>query len=430
MDYKFERLFMRTISITKEQARRFLVSYHGLSGSGFSKGKEGILEYLKRVGCIQFDPLNIVGHNQELVLQSRIDGFKPHMLEELLYKDRKLVDGWDKVMSIYTTSDWPYFSRYRASNLERLCSEDRPILPYLPLIRKEINTRGPLSSIDLQYDESVNWPWGPTRVSRAALESMWFWGEVIIHHKVNTRKYYDFACRYLPTELLNTPDPNETFEQYRDWRICRRIGGVGLLWSKPGDAWLEIPETKTPERLQSIQRLLSAGILSEIAVEGVNVPFYIRSKDQNTMENVLSNTSDGTSSQSAANIPARSRKPEARILAPLDNMLWDRRMISELFDFDYRWEVYKPESERKFGYYVLPVLYGDRFIGRFEPSYDKKTKTLTVKNWWCESGVKQTKSLQHALVKCFRRFAGYLGANRIEPGEDLNPTMLDLIRDV
>ena len=421
---------MRTISISKEQARRFLLSYHGLSGPGLSKGKDGIVEYFNRVGCIHFDPLNIVGHNQELVLQSRIDGFKPCMLDELLYKDRKLVDGWDKVMSIYNTSDWPYFSRYRASNLERLCSEDRPIVPYLPLIREEINIHGPLSSIDLQYDESVNWPWGPTRVSRAALESMWFWGEVIIHHKVNTRKYYDFAVRHLPHELLSTPDPNETFDQYRDWRICRRIGGVGLLWAKPGDAWLEIPETKTPERLESIQRLLSAGKLTEIAIDGINVPFYIRSTDQNIMENVLSNIPGGTFSPSGSNVPARSRKPEARILAPLDNMLWDRRMISELFDFDYRWEVYKPESERKYGYYVLPVIFGDRFIGRFEPSYDKKAKTLTIKNWWWENGVRQTKPMQHALVKCFRRFAGYLGANRIEPGENLNDSVKNWIRDI
>ncbi len=392
---------MRSLSINKEQARRFLLSYHGLSGSRFSSGKDGILEYMKRVGCIQYDPLNIVGHNQELVLQSRIDNFRSVMLDELLYKERLLLDGWDKVMSIYCTEDWPYFSRYRAANLERLCSVEKPVTPYLPLIREEIRMQGPLSSIDLKYDESVNWPWGPTRVSRAALESMWFWGELVIHHKVNTRKYYDFTARQLPLDTLNTPDPNETFEEYRDWRIYRRIGGIGLLWSKPGDAWLEIPETKTPERLESLQRLLSVGKLTEVSVDGINVPFYIRSIDLNIMENVIQ-------------LPACSGKPEARILAPLDNMLWDRRMISELFGFDYRWEVYKPQAERKYGYYVLPVLYGDRFIGRFEPFYDKKSRTLVIKNWWWENCVKQTKAIQHALEKCFMRFADYLGATGID----------------
>jgi len=392
---------MDAIQITKTQARRFMLKYHGLYGKRLHRGKIGILEYIRKVGCIQYDPLNIVGHNQELVLQSRIDGFNPAMLRELLYDDRLLVDGWDKVMSIYLTSDWPYFSRYRASRLEWLGSPDKPVVPFLPLIRNELQQRGPLSSIDLGYDEAVGWPWGPARVSRAALESMWFWGELIIHHKVHTRKYYDFASRYLPEELLNAPDPNETFEQYRDWRIYRRIGGTGFLWDRPGDAWLEIPETRTPERRESIQRLLTSGKLSEINVEGIKAPLYMRTCDMSVLEEIRHD----------------SRTPSLRthILAPLDNMLWDRRLVKEIFDFDYRWEVYKPQSERDYGYYVLPVLCGDRFIARFEPGFDKKSKILVIKNWWWEAGIKPTKAMQRELSKCFALFAEYLGARSIVP---------------
>ncbi|HWR60764.1 MAG TPA: crosslink repair DNA glycosylase YcaQ family protein, partial [Clostridia bacterium] len=333
---------MGTYEITKEQARIFMLSYHGLSGRAHPKGKEAILAYISRVGCIQFDPLNIVGHNQELVLQSRIDGFKPSMLQELLYKDRLLVDGWDKQMSIYHTGDWPYFSRYRANNFERLGNKERPVVPYLPLIRKEIKERGPLSSIELEFDQAVDWPWGPTRVSRAALESMYLWGELIIHHKVNTRKVYDFAERHLPKELLELQDPNETFEQYRDWRILRRIGGIGLLWAKAGDAWLDIPETGTPQRMESIQRLLASGRLAEVRVEGITAPLYMRSEFLPLLQEPATPSSS----------------PGTHILAPLDNLLWDRRLIKELFSFDYRWEVYKPQQERTYGYYVLPVIYG------------------------------------------------------------------------
>lgn len=383
-----------------------MLKYHGLYGNRLPRGKKGILEYMRRVGCIQYDPLNIVGHNQELVLQSRIDGFRPAMLQELLYKDRLLLDGWDKVMSIYLTSDWPYFSRYRASRLEWLGSPDKPVVPFLPLVRNELEQRGPLSSIDLEYDQTVQWPWGPTRVSRAALESMWFWGEVIIHHKVNTRKYYDFACRYLPEDLLNAPDPNETFERYRDWRISRRIGGTGLLWDRPGDAWLEIPGTKTPERRESIQRLLGEGTLSEINVEGVKAPLYMRTSDMPVLDEIVYETADGRKG-------FRAPSPRAHILAPLDNLLWDRKLVKEMFDFDYRWEVYKPQSERSYGYYVLPVLYGDRFIARFEPGFDKKSKTLVIKNWWWEAGVKPTKPIQRRLAKCFSLFSEYLGADNI-----------------
>jgi len=451
---------MSSIQITKEQARRFMLYYHVLSGSVHPKGKEAVLAYINRVGCIQFDPLNIVGHNQELVLQSRVDGFKPSMLQEMLYKDRLLVDGWDKQMSIYRSSDWPYFRRYRATNLENLGNKERPVAPFLPLIRKELKERGPLSSIELEFNQSVNWPWGPTRVSRAALESMWFWGELIIHHKVHTRKVYDFAVHLLPKELLESPDPNETFEQYRDWRILRRIGGVGLLWAKQGDAWLEIPETKTPQRIESIQRLLASSKIIEIYVEGITAPLYMKSEHLPMMEEVLSYQDGGTihtdplhhSSDSfncisvpatcstgmhgcSTALPTNTLAPSARILAPLDNMLWDRRLVKELFDFDYRWEVYKPQSERTYGYYVLPVLYGDRFVARFEPGFDKKTRTLVIKNWWWEKDIqnsksKPTKAMQRELTKCFRRFAAFLGAEKVLPGENLESSVTGWLKHV
>jgi uncharacterized protein YcaQ len=426
---------MDAIRITKEQARWFLLSYHGLCGLKQYKGKDGIMAYVSRVGCIQFDPLNIVGHNQELVLQSRIDGFRPAMLQELLYRDRLLIDGWDKVMSIYTASDWPYFRRYRAENLERLGNDERPVTPFLPHVRKEIEERGPLSSIELDFDQTVDWPWGPTRVSRAALESMNFWGELIIHHKVNTRKVYDFAERHLPKELLEAPDPNESFEQYRDWRICRRIGGVGLLWAKPGNAWLEIPEAKTAQRLESISGLLALGKLVKVDVESINAPLYMRAVDLPIMQELLSTAStsaaDGTIPQ-VQNPCANNRfsKPAAYILAPLDNLLWDRRLVKELFDFDYRWEVYKPQAERKYGYYVLPVLYGDRFAARFEPGYDKKSKILVIKNWWWEKDVTPTKAMQRELTICFRRFADYLGAESILPGDSLQSNVPKWLNDI
>jgi hypothetical protein len=104
----------------------------------------------------------------------------------------------------------------------------------------------------------------------------------------------------------------------------------------------------------------------------------------------------------------------AVVMAPLDNLLWDRRMLKELFDFDYRWEVYVPADKRRYGYYVLPVLYGDRFIARFEPGNDTKRSLLTIKNWWWESGTNPSDVMKADLVGCFRRFLEYLGAHRLQ----------------
>ena len=103
----------------------------------------------------------------------------------------------------------------------------------------------------------------------------------------------------------------------------------------------------------------------------------------------------------------------AAIIAPLDNLLWDRELVEQLFDFKYRWEVYKPVVEREYGYYVLPILFGDRFIARFEPGREKKSGALIIKNWWWEEGIEKTEEMFNALRDCFQRFSGYLGTDTI-----------------
>lgn len=103
----------RTLKLTRREARRVLLAQQGLLPPRALAGKAGIINYIRRVGCIQFDPLNIIGRSPEIVLQARVGDFRPAMLAELLYQDRALLDGWDKMMAIYRTEDWPYFRRQR-----------------------------------------------------------------------------------------------------------------------------------------------------------------------------------------------------------------------------------------------------------------------------------------------------------------------------
>ena len=387
------------MEITNGQARRFILAHQGLCPPYELEGKSGVLNHIHRVGCIQFDPLNIVGHNPELVLQARVSDFRPLMLQELLYQDRKLLDGWDKMMSIYSVEEWPYFRRRREAKRRNPGRSHGAVTSILPQVRKEIEERGPLSSIDLDFDQTVDWSWAPTRLARAALESMYFWGELVIHHKVNTRKVYDFANSHIPEELLLARDPNETEEQYHDWYVLRRIGSVGLLWGRSGGAWLAMPGIKSSERRLALTRLLQQGKVLEVRVEGMESPLYVRSEDQSSLNQVLD-----------SDVQA----PHAVILAPLDNLLWDRRFVEEMFDFYYRWEVYKPVAERRYGYYVLPVLHGDRFVARFEPGRDKKSGALIIKKWWWESGVSQSERMHLNLLHCFKRFLNYLGTDNLQ----------------
>jgi len=387
-------------TITKQQARRFMLAHQNLWPPRGLRGKSGVLEHIRRVRCLQFDPLNIVGRNPELVLQARVGDFQPSMLDELLYQDRKLLDGWDKMRSIIPVEDWPYFRRRREGAKNHRGRSRDEVDAIVPKVRQELEVRGPLSSIDLDFGQTVDWSWAPTRLARAALESMCNWGELIVHHKVNTRKVYGFAHELIPQEIWSAPDANETIEQYHDWYVHRRLGSVGLVQEGGGaaGAWLGLPGIKSKERAVIIERLLQRGQLLQVDVEGLAQPCYVRCQDVATLDGVLCDD----------DLPLH-----ASIIAPLDNLIWDRRFIEALFDFSYVWEVYKPVAQREYGYYVLPVLYGDRFVARFEPGRGRVREALTIQNWWWEREVTPSPEMQAALIDCFRQFTTYLGQDRL-----------------
>lgn len=387
-------------TLTREQARRFVLAHQGLWPPRELRGEGGILNFVGRVGCIQFDPLDVVGRNPDLVLQARVAGFRPAMLQSLLYETRVLVDGWDKNAAIYRVEDWPYFERRRQAVRRNPGKSPEAVRDALAAVRRAVEEGGPLSSLDLDLKGSVDWSWGPTRVGRATLESMYDWGELVIHHRVHTRKVYDFAQRHIPERILSAPDPNESEAAYHDWYVLRRIGSVGLMWNRAGDAWLGMGGIKSRERTAALARLVEEGRVVRVRVEGVKPVLYARTEDWYALEPVLEESSP----------PAR-----AAFIAPLDNLLWDRRFVKGLFDFSYTWEVYKPAAERVYGYYVLPVLYGDRFVARFEP--ERGEGELIIRNWWWEQGVTPSESMRRALLDCFDGFLGYLGAEMLRVDE-------------
>ena len=399
--------------LTKRQARQFILAYQNLLPPRIIYGKEEIYKYIKKVGCIQYDPLNMVGYNPYLVLQSRVKDFKPQQLQKLLYSERKLLDGWDKNMSIYTVEDWPYFKRYREQAYEKY-NLNESIKKVLPEIREIIEEKGPISSSDIALDTKIDWSWAPTRVSRAVLESMYFWGELIIHHKVGTRKFYDFTKKYIPQTILSMPDTNRTIEQYFEWYVKRRIQAVGLLWNRSGDAWLGIRWMKSKERNEAIMSLVEKDELIPITVNDIKYPFYVHKEDKLLLNEIIQGTKE---------------QHQVSFIAPLDNMMWDRKLIKELFKYEYKWEVYTPVSKRKYGYYVLPVLFGDKFIARFEPKYNQKSRLLEIINWWWEPNIVITEEIKTEIACCLNDFLRYLGARDINVICDDN-TIRGIVKEV
>ena len=154
------------------------------------------------------------------------------------------------------------------------------------------------------------------------------------------------------------------------------------------------------QRIQAFEALEKAGSVTPVQVEGIRCPLYLRSEDLPLLEGILAGASD--------------EKPRLEFLAPLDPMLWDRKLLETLWDYAYSWEIYTPAEKRKYGYYVLPMLHGDRFVGRIEAAAERKTGTLAVRNVWFEDGVRRTKKLAQAVDGAVARLARLNKCEKIE----------------
>ncbi len=383
---------MNEIRVTKSQARRFLVRYHGFFGRRKS-GKAGVMDVFRRLHSLQYDPLDVVTRNADLVLQARVPDYRPAMLQALLYTDHALIDGWDKMMCIYPAEDFRRFDRLRLAMQQEvkgvLAWRDTTIvLDYLDEVRAHVLAHGASSGKDIPCGAVAKGRWGPARISSAALDYLFHTGELLVANKKGTIKTFDLTERVLPAAAKSIVDFADEAAFLR-WYVLRRIGSVGLLWNKSGGGWLGQFLEKKEIRGPVLGELVAEGRLTSVQVEGIQEAFYCKPEDIHLF--------DGG--------PVENR---VRFLAPLDNMLWDRGMIEALFGFSYTWEVYVPANKRVYGYYVLPILCGERFMGRFEPAQYRKGGGFAYKNLWIEEGFAMTDKKQAALDTALQEFSDYL----------------------
>ena len=384
----------KRVAISKADARNYLLRYHHLTDdTALAHGD--VEAYVRKVGCVQFDPIDVVGFNSDLVLQSRVAGYRRGDVEEHLYERRRLFDAWDKNMSICSVEDWPCFARTRrhaASRIEGLARGVEIATAYL-------HEHEYASSADFdaeEMNEKIHWYWGSHRLAKAALEYMCHAGLAVVHHRQGSRRFFCLAENFIPADILRAPDPNADDGDFRRWLVRRRIDAVGLLWNRGGDAWLGTIDFKSEHRNGAFDALLAEGTIAAVEVEGVKHPVYISAGNLPLLE-------------AACGAPPVPRS-NVRIIAALDNLVWERKLLRELWDFDYKWEVYVPAGKRQYGYYTLPVLAGDRFVGRIElrterPSAERRT--LKAISFWREESAKRTDYSVADLRKSLARFARY-----------------------
>lgn len=392
--------------VSKESARWLLISRQGFLEE--KRGKNGTLEAIKRLECLQMDPISVVHRNQHLVLHSRVVDYKPSYLEQLIYRDRLLFEYWCNEKSIIPIEDFPYF-RYRMQNpsqyhspfYERLKAKRKSLKDAIAHVLSEIRRHGPLSALEFKQKGKIK-----SKVATNVLNLLWDCGELMIHHVDGNRRYYDLTERFLP---LNADVETSSREEYERFMIRKYMRAYGLIDTRDWRfGWLPL---KASQRKNIVKKMTEDNELCPVKIEGVKHVYYVLEENLGLLEN-----SDTSASE------------KVHFVAPLDNLLWNRRMISEIFDFNYSWEVYKPPEKRIYGYYAMPILYGTRFIGRLDPKLDRQNRKMIINSIVLEEKDFDRDSLVDELAAALQRFlklhdVSQINLKKTQP-KDLKPALM------
>ena len=340
---------------------------------------------MDRLGSLQFDPLEVAGRNHDLTLLARVAGYRRAWTDDLLYRDRVLYETYNKMLSLVPTAELPWYritwDREHEAHRGGAFDEHAPLVEeLLGRIREE----GPLSSTDFEPRAAIEWYWRPTNQVRALLEALGEAGILGISRREGNRRIYDLVERLFPADLLARRPPEE--EQLRH-KLLSRFRGNGLLGVTGEYAlWAGLGGAVTKNRLRD--ELVAAGDVTPVVVDGMRSHRFVITGERSILDQAEAEiAAEGDVASPWVIGRPGGGEPGAVFLAPLDPLAWDRDLLAQLWGFDYRWEVYVPAAKRRWGYYVLPLLYGDRFVGRIEPRIDRKTGTLRILGLWWEEGM-------------------------------------------
>ena len=389
------------MKVTADAARRFLVARQLLAPArSLEGGPDAVLEVFRRLGSVQFDPLAVAGRNHDLVLHARVAGYDPAWCD-LLYERREIFEAYNKGLSFVPTREYAWFRGSLSRHAPRTLAENADVAAR---VLERIRAEGALSSLDFERERGTTTDWfgAATNVVRAVLEAYAVTGVLGLARREGNRRYYDLLERLLPAKALARKLPLD--EQLRH-KLLSRYRAHGLLGvSGAGDVFGGIGPAKAdarwpgyPGRNALRDELVERGDIVSVEVEGVRGKRFVISEDVELLE------APPEPPSSVAFIP------------PFDPIIWDRALLGSLFEFEYVWELFHPPAKRRWGWYVLPIVFRDRFVGRIEPRIDRDEARVDVLDVWWEEGFlpRRVDGFVDAMRDALRAYLDFAGAARL-----------------
>ncbi len=392
---------MVAVNLPSQASRRLFLGAQGLLENPARRAtRPALLRLVQGLGFVQMDTINVAGRAHDLTLFSRLSGYRPRQLQTLLEADRSLFEGWTHDASAVPTPWYPHWKRRFALDRDRiqrhawwqnlLGPETERVCAH---VLARISAEGPLGSADFDHPEKRG-PWWGWKPQKAALDYLWRTGVLAIAARVNFHKRYDLAERVLP-EAHARPEPDP--EAHLEWACATAMERLGVFTAKElAGFWGAI---EASEARRWCQDALKDGRIVSVRLEGADgsepQPAFALADWQ----------------QRLANLP---EAPEGiRLLCPFDPVLRDRSRALRRFGFDYRFEAFTPSSKRIYGYYVMPLLEGERLVGRLDPKLHRDRGVLEVRGLWWEPGIKPKKLRLKRLRETLEGLARFLGATGI-----------------
>jgi uncharacterized protein YcaQ len=395
---------MRTISLSL--ARRLAITKQRLAGPRPSHDAHGIMEVMRDLGCLQLDPTSIVGRSHRLVLWSRLGPYDPAHLDALLWKERQLFEYWAHAASIVLTEDYPIHNlrmrRYPAGNsvyARRIRAWMQANHALGKHVLAELDRRGPMLSKQFADKAVKSWRssgWTGGRNVDRMLAFLWNQGKLMVAGRRGGQKLWNLAERCLPEWT-----PQQTLSEQEVVRRAAQKSLRALGVARTKEIELHYTSGRYPGLDDVLNDLEAEGRIARVQVNdaerGQARPWYIHADDLPLLDRLT----DGE------------WEPRTTLLSPFDNLICDRRRTEGLFGFRFRLEIYVPKPKRQYGYFVMPILHGDRLIGRIDPAMDRKRAQLRINAIHAEPNAPMTKVAARAVAHAIEELGRFLGAKEI-----------------